>query len=394
MTDRLQEFVGASLADMDRRGLRRAIRVLEGAADSSVMIGGRRCVQLASNNYLGLTTHPTVRAAAIAALEGLGSGAGAVRPIAGTMAIHQECEAKLADLKGTDAAVLMQSGFTANVGVVTALMEPGDVIISDELNHASIIDGIRLSGAEKRIYPHGDLNALEDFLRESSRFKKCLVVTDGVFSMDGDIAPLPDIVALKERYGAALMVDDAHATGVLGKTGGGSIEHFGLHGRVEIQIGTLSKALGAVGGFIAASARIVELITQRSRPFLFSSALPPSVAAGVSAAVDVIRAEPWRLWQLWENTRSFKDGLKHLGFDTGASQTPITPVIVGDSRLAAEMSGRLEEEGVFATSIVYPMVAETRARIRTIVMATHSSHELGRALAGFETAGRAVGVLS
>lgn len=393
MTPQLGRFVDATLADLERRGLLWRIRTLDSAAESSVVIRGRRYVQLASNNYLGLTTHPAVLAAAARALETFGAGAGAVRPIAGTMRIHEECEEKLAALKGTEAAVLMQSGYTANVGVVTALMEPGDLIISDELNHASIIDGVRLSGADKRIYPHRDLNALEQFLRESTRYRKCLVVTDSVFSMDGDIAPLPEIVALTERYGAALMVDDAHATGVLGKTGGGGVEHFSLHGRVDIQIGTLSKALGAVGGFVAASAKTIAVIKQRSRPFLFSSALPPSVVAGVAAAVDILRSEPWRLRHLWENTHFFKEGLGRLGFDTGASETPITPVLVGDSKRAAEMSARLEESGVFATSIVYPMVAETEARIRTIVMATHSREELAHGLRAFEHAGRSVGVL-
>lgn len=392
-SERFECFVEACLTDLDRRGLIQRVRVLEGPAASTVVVKGQRCVQLASNNYLGLTTHPKVRAAASEALESFGTGAGAVRPIAGTMTIHEECERKLAALKGTEAAVLMQSGYTANVGVVTALMETDDLIISDELNHASIIDGIRLSGAEKRIYPHADLNALERFLKESSRYKKCLVVTDGVFSMDGDIAPLPEIVALTERYGAALMVDDAHATGVLGKTGGGTVEHFGLHGRVAIQIGTLSKALGAVGGFIAASAKTIELMRQRSRPFLFSSALPPSVAAGVMAALDVLRSEPWRLRQLWENTRFFKEGLKGLGFDMGASETPITPVIIGDSKRAGRMSALLEGHGVFATAIVYPMVAETKARIRAIVMATHSHDELTLALRAFEEAGRELALI-
>jgi len=288
----------------------------------------------------------------------------------------------------------MQSGYTANVGAVTGLLEPGDLIISDELNHASIIDGIRLSGADKRIYPHKDLDALERCLQQSKKYKKCLVVTDGVFSMDGDIAPLPGIVALKERYGAALMVDDAHASGILGARGGGTVEHFKLHGKVEIQIGTLSKALGAVGGFIAASARTIELLRRKSRPFLFSSALPPSVAASVSAAVDVIGAEPWRRHQLWENTRFFKEGLGALGFDTGASETPITPVILGDSKLAGHMSECLAAEGVFASAIIYPMVAEAKARIRTIVMATHSREELTFALDRFEKIGRVLGVIT
>jgi glycine C-acetyltransferase len=314
-------------------------------------------------------------------------------PIAGTMTVHEECEAALAKLKGAEAAILMPSGYTANAGTVAALLGPGDLVISDALNHASIIDGIRLSGAEKRIYPHADMAALAGFLRESKAYAKCLVVTDGVFSMDGDVAPLPEIVALTEAYGAILMVDDAHATGVLGARGAGSVEHFGLHGRVEIQIGTLSKAMGAVGGFVAARRPIVDLLRQTSRPFLFSAALPPSVAATVKAAVEVMGDEPRHLERLRRNTKLFKDGLTRLGFDTGASETPITPVIIGSSKAAAQMSARLEEEGVIATEIVFPMVAEAQARIRTIVTAAHSEDELTEALAVFARVGRQLGLI-
>jgi glycine C-acetyltransferase len=344
MSNTLEQFVDAALSDLAQQGLKKRIRVFETAAQSSVVVAGRCCIQLSSNNYLGLTTNPRVCAAAAEALSTFGTGAGAVMPIAGTMVIHEQCEATLAELKGAEAGLLMPSGYMANVGTVAALVGPGDVIISDELNHASIIDGIRLSGAEKRIYRHADMGALEKCLREATNYRRCLVVTDGVFSMDGDIAPLPEVVALKEKYGVALMVDDAHATGVLGKTGGGTVEHFNLHGRVEIQIGTLSKALGAVGGFVAASKSVIEFLRQKSRPFLFSSALPPSVAASVKAAAEVIREEPSHLRRLWENTEFFKAGLNQLGFNTGASKTPITPIIIGDSKLAAKMSSHLEEE--------------------------------------------------
>jgi glycine C-acetyltransferase len=394
MSNTLEQFVDAALSDLAQQGLKKRIRVFETAAQSSVIVAGRCCIQLSSNNYLGLTTNPRVCAAAAEALSTFGAGAGAVMPIAGTMVIHKQCEATLAELKGTEAGLLMPSGYTANVGTVAALVGPGDVIISDELNHASIIDGIRLSGAEKRIYPHADMDALEKCLREATNYRRCLIVTDGVFSMDGDIAPLPEVVALKEKYGAALMVDDAHATGVLGKTGGGTVEHFNLHGRVEIQIGTLSKALGAVGGFVAASKSVIEFLRQKSRPFLFSSALPPSVAASVKAAAEVIREEPSHLRRLWENTEFFKAGLNQLGFNTGASKTPITPVIIGDSKLAAKMSAHLEEEGVLAGEILFPMVPEKLARIRTIVMASHSREELTKALIAFEKVGKELGIIN
>lgn len=394
MSSVLEQFVDAVLSDLAQRGLKKRIRIFETAARSSVTVGGRRCIQLSSNNYLGLTTNARICTAAAKALSTFGAGAGAVMPIAGTMVIHEQCEAALAALKGAEAALLMPSGYTANVGTVSALMGPGDVIISDELNHASIIDGIRLSGAEKRIYPHADMGRLEQCLREAANYRRCLVVTDGVFSMDGDIAPLPEVVAIKEKYGAILMVDDAHATGVLGKTGGGTVEHFNLHGRVDIQIGTLSKALGAVGGFVAASNSVIEFLRQKSRPFLFSSALPPSVAASVKAAAEIIREDPSHLRRLWENTEFFKAGLNRLGFDTGASKTPITPVIVGDSKLAAKLSARLEEEGVLAGEILFPMVPEKQARIRTIVMATHTRDELTKALAAFEKVGNELGIIN
>jgi glycine C-acetyltransferase len=394
MSNTLEQFVDAALSDLAQQGLKKRIRVFETAAQSSVVVAGRCCIQLSSNNYLGLTTNPRVCAAAAEALSTFGTGAGAVMPIAGTMVIHEQCEATLAELKGAEAGLLMPSGYMANVGTVAALVGPGDVIISDELNHASIIDGIRLSGAEKRIYRHADMGALEKCLREATNYRRCLVVTDGVFSMDGDIAPLPEVVALKEKYGVALMVDDAHATGVLGKTGGGTVEHFNLHGRVEIQIGTLSKALGAVGGFVAASKSVIEFLRQKSRPFLFSSALPPSVAASVKAAAEVIREEPSHLRRLWENTEFFKAGLNQLGFNTGASKTPITPVIIGDSKLAAKMSAHLEEEGVLAGEILFPMVPEKLARIRTIVMASHSREELTKALISFEKVGKELGIIN
>jgi glycine C-acetyltransferase len=394
VTQVLQQFVEDALSDLAERGLRKRMRILESAAGSCVTVGGRRCIQLSSNNYLGLTTHPAVCAAAREAMSTFGTGAGAVMPIAGTMTIHETCERTLAALKGAQAGLLMPSGYTANVGTVAALMGRDDLVVSDELNHASIIDGIRLSDADKRIYRHSDMDALEQCLRDAAKYRKCLLVTDGVFSMDGDIAPLPEIVALKNRYGVTLMVDDAHATGVLGKRGGGSVEHFGLHGEVEIQIGTLSKALAAVGGFVAASRSVIDFLRQKSRPFLFSAGMPPAVVASVTAAVEVLGNEPARLRRLWDNTEFFKNGLNALGFNTGASKTPITPVIIGDSKTTARMSERLEQEGVLAGEIVYPMVPETQARLRTIVMATHSREELTRALQAFERVGKELGVIN
>lgn len=392
MNDKLEQFVDKQLRDLERRGLRKRIRVFGGPAGAQALLGSRQYIQLASNNYLGLTTHPKVCAAAQQAIAVYGTGAGAVMPIAGTMTIHEQCEATLAAFKGTEAALLMPSGFTSNAGTVSALMGPGDLIISDALNHASIIDGIRLSGADKRIYRHADMKALEASLRESTAYAKCLVVTDGVFSMDGDIAPLPDIVELTKKYGAILMVDDAHATGVIGATGRGSVEHFGLHGEVDIQIGTLSKALAGIGGFVAGSQSLIDFLRQSSRPFLFSAALPPSVAATVKAAVEVICEEPEHIQRLRRNTTLFKVGLNQLGFDTGASVTPVTPIILGNSQAAAHMSARLEELGVIATEIVFPMVAETQARIRTIVSAAHSIDELAQALDIFATVAREIGI--
>ena len=394
LSESMDHFIDATLSDISRRGLIKKIHVLEGAAEPTVIVDGKRCIQLASNNYLGLTTHPKIRAAAIEAFSLFGAGAGAVMPITGTMTIHQECERSLAELKGTPAALLMQSGYSANVGTISGLLGPGDVVISDETNHASIIDGIRLSGADKKIYPHLDLNTLEQHLEDASGYAKCLVVTDSVFSMEGDIAPLPEIASLAQTYGAALMVDDAHATGVLGKNGGGSVEHFDLQGRVDIQIGTLSKAIGAVGGFVAATKGVIELLRHKSRPFLFSSGLPPSVAASVKTAIDLIREEPWRRQKLWKNSNFFKNGLKDLGFHTGSSKTPITPVVIGESNVATEMSERLKGEGVLASAIVFPMVPELAARIRTIVMGTHSQEELTDALGAFERIGKDMGVIS
>jgi glycine C-acetyltransferase len=335
-----------------------------------------------------------------------GAGSGAVRTIAGTMTLHEDLEAALAAFKGVEATLTFQSGFTANTGVIPTVTGEADLIVSDGLNHASIIDGMRLSRAPRVIYPHKDVDALRGLLREARRtgrtdpghqgepHRLILVVTDGVFSMDGDIAPLPGIVEAAETYGAAVFVDDAHASGVLGRDGRGTVDHFGLHGRVAIQVGTLSKAVGVLGGYVAGSQALRDLLTQRARPFLFSTSHPPAVAAACLEAIRVFQEEPELHERLWANTRRFKSELARLGFDTGASETPITPVILGESALAIRFSERLFEEGVFGTSVVYPTVALDKARIRTIVTAAHSDAQLDAALAAFDRVGHELGVLA
>lgn len=384
-------FLETEIQNLKDQGMFFHVRVLEGEQGPVALIDGKRVVNLASNNYLGLTSHPRLRAAAIKAIEDYGVGSGAVRTIIGTMVLHEQLEERLARFKETEASIVFQSGFTANTGVIPALFGETDVIISDELNHASIIDGCRLSRATRKVYRHRDMADLEQRLEESKEAQKLLVVTDGVFSMDGDIAPLPAIVELSERFGAIVMVDDAHASGVLGRNGRGTVDHFGLHGRVQIQVGTLSKAMGALGGYIAGKRSLREWLVQRGRPYLFSTSHPPSVAATCIAALDVLEEEPHLINRLWDNTRYFKDGLMSLGFDTGSSETPITPVIVGESAQAIQMSRRLFEEGVFAQAIGYPTVARDRARVRTIVTAAHTRDQLDIALDAFSKVGRELG---
>jgi glycine C-acetyltransferase len=386
-------FVDQELADLRARGLGRWPRLLEGAQRPIARYDGREVINLCSNNYLGLADHPALKAAALDAIATLGVGSGAVRTIAGNMAIHQQLEAELAAFKRTEAVLLFQSGFTANAGTVAALLGPEDVVVSDELNHASIIDGCRLSGAEKKIFPHKDVDAARRLLAAAGGARRRLLITDGVFSMDGDIAPLPALVAAAEEFGAIMMVDDAHASGVLGRDGRGTVDHFGLHGRVHIQVGTLSKAFAGLGGYVAGSRALVELLMARARPVLFSTSHPPSVAASALAAVRLVQQEPDLIARLWRNTRLFKEGLQRLGFDTGFSETPITPVIVGDERRAMALSDRLFDEGVFALGIAFPTVPRGRARVRTIVTAAHTDEQLERALEAFARAGRAAGVL-
>lgn len=349
---------------------------------------GKKVVNLASNNYLGLANDPRVVEAARASLDKWGVGAGAVRWIGGTMTPHEELEQRLAEFKKVEAVLVFTSGFTANSGCIPAVVTSEDVIISDELNHASIIDGVRLSPAAYRksegwVYPHKDMNALEDCLKRAQGKKKRMIITDGVFSMDGDIAPLPDIVQLAEKYDAFVMVDDAHASGVLGKNGAGTASHFDLYGRVDIQLGTLSKALGVVGGYIAGSALLKDWLIQRGRPYLFSTAHPPMVACALIEALKIMQTDPLPMKRLWENANLWKKMLADNGFDTMGSETPITPVFVGDEAKAQRMEKLLWEEGVYALAILYPTVARGKARIRTMPNACHTVEELEFALQAF-----------
>ena len=386
-------FLNDEVTALKEQGLYFKMRVLQGPQEPLALIDGKQVVNLASNNYLGLNTHPKLVAAAVEATERYGVGSGAVRTIIGTMTLHEELEERLAKFKHTEAAIVFQSGFTANTGVIPALMGEGDVIISDELNHASIIDGSRLARATRKVYRHKDMKDLDRLLGESREARRVMVVTDGVFSMDGDIAPLDQIVKVAEPYGAIVMVDDAHASGVLGRNGRGTVDRFGLHGRVHVQVGTLSKAIGSVGGYIAGSAALREWLVQRGRPFLFSTSHPPAVPAACIAALDVLEQEPELIERLWDNTRYFKAELGRLGFDTGVSETPITPVIVGESGAAMRMSARLFEEGVFAQGIGYPTVARDRARVRTIVTATHTREHLDQALSAFAKVGKELNLI-
>jgi glycine C-acetyltransferase len=394
-------YLEAELQSLREQSLFRPLRVMSGPQAPRTTMDGRPVISLSSNNYLGLTTHPRLIEAALAAVRDLGVGSGAVRTIAGTMSLHEELEERLATFKHVEAVLTFQSGFTANSGVIPTITGEQDLIVSDELNHASIIDGVRLSKASRAVFPHRDVEGLEGVLKAAREkggprgaYRNLLVISDGVFSMDGDIAPLADICAVAERYEAAVMVDDAHASGVLGRNGRGTVDHFDLHGRVDIQVGTLSKAIGVLGGYVAGRQHLRDYLIQRSRPFLFSTSHPPAVAAACLAAVDVLEQEPQRIDRLWENTRFFKAGLEALGFDTGSSETPITPVIVRDSAAAGRMSERLFELGVFAQAVVYPTVALDRARIRTIVSSEHSRDELQQCLDAFATAGQELRIIS
>src|SRR3954470_23700196 len=395
-------YLDDEVAALKERHLYRALRVMSSAQGPIVSVDRKRLISLSSNDYLGLTHHPRLRDAALAAVRDFGVGSGAVRTIAGTMSMHEALEAELAEFKGTPAVLTFQSGFAANTGVIPTITGETDLIVSDELNHASIIDGMCLSKAPRKVFAHADVAALREVLAEATTngrpgggpYRLILVVTDGVFSMDGDIAPLPGIVDAAEEFGAAVMVDDAHASGVLGRNGRGSVDHFGLHGRVAIQVGTLSKAVGVLGGYVAGSQNLRDILIQRARPFLFSTSHPPAVAAACREAIQVMQDEPELLDRLWANTRRFKAELARLGFDIGRSETPITPVMMGDPDTAGRFSQRLFEEGVFAQPVVFPTVAIDKARIRTIVTAAHADAQLDQALEAFATVGRELGLIA
>jgi glycine C-acetyltransferase len=386
------------LGDIDRmraEGTFRPLAVLQSPQDAEVTIAGRQLINLSSNNYLGFNRHPRLVAATVEAAQRWGAGSGAVRTIAGTLDIHEELERRLAVFKRTEAALTFQSGYTVNVGVIGSMLDTGDCVVSDKFNHASIIDGIRLTRADRILYEHCDVEDAERALREArdKGYRRVLLVTDGVFSMDGDIAPLPGLVEAAERHDAAVMVDDAHASGVLGRNGRGTTDHFDLHGRVALNIGTLSKAIGVVGGYVAASQTVRDHLIHTARPFLFSSSHPPAVAGACIAAIDVLEAEPELIERLWVNTRRFKEGLRALGFDIGPSETPITPVMCGEAPAAMALSDALRERGVFAQGIGFPTVPRGRARVRTIVTAVHTEAQLDDALEAFGDAGREQGLL-
>lgn len=386
-------YLTAELDTLRQQGLYRQLRILEGEQKPTATFDHRQVVNLSSNNYLGLTTHPRLRERALEATRTLGVGTGSVRTIAGTMAIHVELEQRLAAFKNTDAVVVFQSGFAANAGAVAAILTKDDVVVSDELNHASIVDGCRLSRATIKVFPHKDVDAARKVLAGLPASQRKLLITDGVFSMDGDLGALPALCALAEESGCIMMVDDAHASGVFGRNGRGTIDHFGLHGRVDIQVGTLSKAMGVLGGYVAGARPLIEFLHHRARPFLFSTSHPPGVAAACIAALDVLEQEPQIIERLWENTRFFKAGLERLGFNTGASESPITPVIVGEGALAMKLSDSLFAKGVFAQGIAFPTVARDKARVRTIVTATHGRDELQFALDVFAAVGRDLGII-
>lgn len=393
-------YLTEQLNDLKAKGTHFQLRVLNDEQAPVCTFDGKKVINLASNNYLGLTTHPKLREAALEATRKYGVGSGAVRTIAGTMKIHMELEERIARFKNVEACVVFQSGFTANAGTVSAILGKEDFIVSDELNHASIIDGARLSRAKILVFRHKDVAHAEEQLASiKDQPGRRLLITDGVFSMDGDIGPLPALCNLAEKYGAIMMVDDAHASGVLGRNGRGTIDHFHVHGRVDVQVGTLSKAIGALGGYVCGSRDLIDFLYHRARPFLFSTSHPPSVAATCIAAFEVLEQEPERMDRLWENTRFWKKELANLGFNIGgtntpASETPITPIIIGDGRLTMEFSRELFKEGVFGTGIAFPTVPEGKARIRTIMTATHTQDELGHALEVLNRVGKRMGILS
>ena len=394
------QHLTAQLDDLKQKGTYFHLRILDDMQAPICHYDGKQVINLASNNYLGLTADPRLREAAIQATKDYGVGSGAVRTIAGTMKIHMELEEKIARFKNVEACVVFQSGFTANAGTVSSILGKEDFIISDELNHASIIDGARLSRAKIKVFRHKDVAHAEEQLKEiQNEPGRKLIITDGVFSMDGDIGPVDKLCDLAEKYGAIMMVDDAHASGVLGRNGRGSIDHFNCHGRVDIQVGTLSKAIGALGGYVCGSKDLIDFLYHRARPFLFSTSHPPSVTATCIAAFDILEQEPERIDRLWDNTRYFKAELGKMGFDIGgnntpASETPITPIIVGEGRRTMEFSRALFDNGLMATGIAFPTVAEGKARIRTIMTSEHTRPQIDQALGILEKTAKKLGILA
>ena len=387
-------FLSEQIESWRKAGTYQRLRVLESACEPVCRTDGREVINLASNNYLGLANHPKLVEAALEATRKYGAGSGAVRTISGTMSLHMRLEERIAKFKYAEACVVFQSGFTANAGTVSAILTPDDHIISDALNHASIIDGCRLSRAKIHVFPHRDVDGASRILDElSSKPGRKLLITDGVFSMDGDIAPLPALVEVAEKYGAIMMIDDAHSSGVLGCDGRGTVDHFNLHGRVQVQVGTLSKAIGVLGGYVCGSRDLIDYLHHRGRPFLFSTSHPPAVVGACLAAFDLLESEPERIERLWTNTRYFKYQLRNAGFDTGESETPITPIMVGDAGAAHEFSRRLFDNGLWATGIGFPTVPEGKARVRTIVTAAHTPEMLNQAVEILSTVAKQMGLL-
>lgn len=389
----LKDVLTARLAQVRENGLSRVLRPVDGAQDTVVSLNGHEVLLFSSNNYLGLANHPALKRAAARAIERFGCGSGASRLISGSMAVHHELEARLAALKKTEAALVFPTGYHANIGVLSALMGPGDTILSDNLNHASIIDGCRLSRAEVCIYPHGDTHALNALLAACPPSGQRLIVTDTVFSMDGDLAPLAELVELAQRYDAWLMVDEAHATGVFGPHGGGLVEEAGLVDHVDIHMGTLGKALGGIGAYVAGSRALIDWLVNRARSFIYTTGMPPASAASALAALDLVEREPERRQRLWDNTRFLSDGLRGLGYRLGESRSQILPIIIGDARQTMSLAEAVLRRGVFAHGIRPPTVPEGTSRIRVTPMATHTGAQLERTLDAFAAAGKEVGVL-
>ena len=387
-------FLKEKIQELKDEGVYRKLPVMGSASDAEVELNGRKVINLSSNNYLGFANNPRMKKVAIDAVEKYGVGSGAVRTIIGNMDIHEKLEETLAKFKREEAAFIYQSGFNCNAGTIQAITEAGDLIISDELNHASIIDGARLSKAAKTIYKHSDMDSLEAVLKENKdKYRNMLIITDGVFSMDGDIAKLPEIVDLAEKYGAMTYVDDAHGSGVLGESGRGTVDHFGLHGRIDFTIGTLSKAIGVIGGYVAGSKTMYEWLSHRARPVLFSTSLPPAAVGAITEAINMLTESTEYTDRLWDNAAYFKEKMGSLGFDTGHSETPITPVIIGDEAKTMEFSKRLLEKGVFVSGIVFPTVPKGTGRLRCMVTAAHSRDQLDKAVQAFKEVGEEMGIL-